>query len=181
MNNDLLAKEFFLVGKLLTYPSIELRKELEKIVEGDHPISSTLKQIDDKSFENLQGEYTRLFVTGYPKTPCSPYYSAYKTGLVVSEHTDILYNLYAKYGIEIPDEQFPDFIPILMEFMVLLLSNNKIEEAKSFHSKYITWLLVFSETIKDNTNIEYFNLISQNISNLLKMSTNFFNKVNIKE
>ncbi len=177
MNNELLAKEFFIVGKLLTYPSIELKKELENIVDIDHPVSNTLKQIDDKSFENLQGEYTRLFITGYPKTPCPPYYSAYKTGLVVSDHTDYLYNLYAEYGIEIPEGQFPDFIPVLMEFMVLLLSNDKIEDAKSFHSKYITWLLVFAENIKDNTSIEYFNLISKNISSLLKDSNDYFNSL----
>ena len=175
MNNESLAKEFFLVGKLFTYPTLEMKEELEKVVTEDS-FHNILSKVDSKNIENLQGEYTRLFVSGYPSTPCPPYFSAFKTGLVVSDHTDALYDIYDKYGIEIPEGQFPDFIPILMEFMVLLLSNNQDEESKTFYNKYISWLSEYSQNVKRNSKMDYFNLTSEKLDSLVKISKEYFNK-----
>ena len=178
MNFECMAQNFFVLSKLLTYPTKELKDEIKKIVENiknekkKENYSLILNILSDESNrENLEAEYTSLFITGYPKTPCPPYYSAYQTGLMVSEHTEELYDIYEKYGIELSNEQFPDFIPTMMEFLTLLLSNNLEEEAKGFYSKYLSWLSEFADNIKRNTKEEYFIEIS-------KVLKEFINEVN---
>jgi len=174
------AKEFFIIAKLLTYPTDELKDELKNIIDdSDFKNNDTIKSIlnylsNNEIIETLQAEYTRLFVTGYPKTPCPPYFSAYQTGLIVSEHTDKLYNLYEEYGVELSNEQFPDFIPTMLEFMTLFLTNEMYDEAKKFHKEYLSWLVEFADNIRRNTKEQYFLKIAELLKITIKKVNNIF-------
>ena len=174
MDLKLLAQEFFIFGKLLTYPTKELKEEIEKILillkdEGKKNLfTDILTSLNENDQDNLEAEYTSLFITGYPKTPCPPYFSAYQTGMIVSEHSEKLYNIYEEYGIELSNEQFPDFIPTMMEFMTLLLTNEQEKEAKEFYKEYLSWISEFSENIKRNTKEKYFLKIADELINFTK-------------
>ena len=181
MNTEILIQKFFILGKFLTYPTKELKDDIKKIIAQikDTETARKLKNIlafleNEENREELEAEYTSLFVTGYPKTPCPPYFSAYQTGMIVSDYTDKLYDLYEEYGIELSNEQFPDFIPIMMEFMTLLLTNDLNEEAKSFYKDYLSWLGEFSDNIKRNTKNEYFISIANELGDFIKEVNGFF-------
>jgi len=180
LNLEILTQKFFILGKLLTYPTKDLSIEIKKVIsqsknKGEFDlVEKILSYLDKTNIEHLESEYTSLFVTGYPKTPCPPYFSAYQTGLVVSDFTEELYKIYENYGIELSNEQLPDFIPIMMEFMTLLLSNNLEEEAKNFYDKYLSWVSVFAENIKKNTKEEYFINIANQLKSFIKDVDSFF-------
>jgi len=180
MDLQTLAQKFFIFGKLFTYPTKELKEEIEKILSqlkensGQESLKGIIKHLNEEKREALEGEYTSLFVTGYPKTPCPPYYSAYQTGMVVSDYTEKLYEIYEGYGIELSNEQFPDFIPIMLEFMTLLLTNELLKEAKEFYNEYLIWLTEFSENIKRNTQEEYFINIANQLNLFIKEVDVFF-------
>jgi len=174
MTSKTILQNFFILGKFLTYPTKELPDEililLKNMEENKYKKNyMELYEILKKEIRNeeLEAEYTSLFITGYPKTPCPPYYSVYKTGLMVSKHTEDLYNIYEKYGIELSNEQFPDFIPTMIEFLTLLLSNNMEEEAKKFHNEYLSWLTEFADNIKRNTKSLYFIKTATNLKNFI--------------
>lgn len=179
MNTETLAQKFFILGKFLTYPTKELKTDIENTIKQikDENTQKNFNEILiklDNNREELEGEYTSLFITGYPKTPCPPYFSAYQTGMVVSEYSNKLYDLYEEYGIELSNEQFPDFIPTMMEFMTLLLTNDLIEEAKDFYKEYLSWLDEFSSNIKRNTKNEYFIKIATELKSFIKNINDFF-------
>lgn len=180
MDLKTLSQKFFIFGKLLTYPTKELKEDIEKVLlllkeKSDQDLfKNIIKNLNDKKREVLEGEYTSLFITGYPKTPCPPYYSAHQTGLVVSEHSEELHNIYEEYGIELSNDQFPDFIPTMMEFMTLLLTNELVKEASKFYKKYLLWVSEFSENIKRNTENEYFINIANELIGFMKDVNIFF-------
>jgi len=177
---EILTQKFFVFGKLLTYPTKELSVEIKKVISQSKNkaefklIEEILFFLDKDNIETLEAEYTSLFVTGYPKTPCPPYFSAYQTGLVVSDFTEKLYELYEEYGIELSNKQLPDFIPIMMEFMTLLLSNELEKDAKDFYDKYLSWISIFAENIKRNTKEEYFINIANQLNSFIKDVDSFF-------
>jgi len=180
LNTEILAQKFFVLAKFLTYPTKELKDDIEKTISQikEENTQKTFNEIligFDNNREELEAEYTSLFITGYPKTPCPPYFSAYQTGMVVSEYSNKLYDLYEEYGIELSNEQFPDFVPTMMEFMTLLLTNDLEKEAKSFYKEYLSWLDEFSSNIKRNTKNEYFIKIANQLETFINDVNNFFN------
>ena len=182
LNTELLIQKFFILGKFLTYPTKELKDDIKKIIaqiknkDETKKLKNILSLLNNETYrEELEAEYTSLFITGYPKTPCPPYFSAYQTGMIVSDYSDKLYDLYEEYGIELSNEQFPDFIPTMMEFMTLLLTNDLLEEAKNFYKEYLSWLDEFSKNIKRNTKNEYFIMIANELDNFTKDINHFFN------
>lgn len=179
MNSQILAQKFFVFAKLLTYPTKELKEDIEKVVKqiNNEDDKKTFKNIIaklDNNREELEGEYTALFITGYPKTPCPPYFSAYQTGMIVSEYSEKLYDLYEEYGIELSNEQFPDFLPTMMEFMTLLLTNELKKEAENFYNEYLSWTNEFSKNIKRNAKEDYFIEIAEQLNVFTKEVNNYF-------
>ena len=81
---------------------------------------------------------------------------------------------YEEYGIELSNKQLPDFIPIMMEFMTLLLSNELEKDAKDFYDKYLSWISIFAENIKRNTKEEYFINIANQLNSFIKDVDSFF-------
>ncbi len=122
-------------------------------ISGIKNLKQSLKTLTDKKLDEWQGIYTSLFISGYPKTPLHPYESFYKEGLLVSESSDEIAQIYQDCGIEIFDEkEFPDFITFELEFASFIIENQQgcLPVFKEFFFEHLfTWIFDFFSDVQN--------------------------------
>ena len=119
--NEILQKSI----EMMSHSYTNLNKHGYRIF-GIKNLRNALGELSTKKLDEWQGIYTSLFISGYPSTPLHPYESFYKEGLLVSESTDQINQIYKDCGVEIVDnKEFPDFIVFEMEFASFLIENQE--------------------------------------------------------
>lgn len=79
-----------------------------------------LAQLECMPLDQIQGEYTRLFISGYPCVACPPYESVYREGEMCGEVTESIILEYSSWGLVC--EEHVDHAGAELEFMAFLLS-----------------------------------------------------------
>lgn len=69
--------------------------------------------------DELQAEYTRLFVSGMPTTPCRLVEAVHREGVLVGEATEEAASMYLRFGLEVKDRE-PDHLTAELEFLAYL-------------------------------------------------------------
>jgi len=164
------SKAFMTPKKELLVFLEEIEKDLKELDYRKYTdinvneIINALRQTDDNK---LATEYVSLFINKYPKVPCPPHESYFRSEslydpLVITD----LNNFYSKMGLE-PKNSFGDHISNIFEYMfILLLSENITEEEKTkternFFLKHIaSWIMKLTECIKKNTREDYYNTLA---------------------
>lgn len=108
-----------------------LRKRLQEITgekekAGFEPL---LRLFEQENNEQLQGEYTRLFVTGYPKTPCPPYESFFMEGRLLGPNSTKVQAIYEEWGMTC-DTGLVDHISTELEFLAFLASAATLDSTR---------------------------------------------------
>lgn len=95
-------------------------------ITGIRNFKKSLKELSNKTKNELQGTYTSLFVSNYPSVPLHPYESYYKEGLLVSESSNELNQIYSDCGLETFDnKEFPDLVTFELEFAAFLIEHTE--------------------------------------------------------
>ncbi len=97
--------------------------------------------------EELQAEYTRMFISAYPKLLCPPYESFYREGLVYGSSMVATGEWYRKQGLDFTFEGEPaDHVSVELEFLA-------IRDDRAFLEKLREWIYQFTERVKNNSAI----------------------------
>lgn len=76
--------------------------------------AAALDELNALPLEHWQAEHTRLFINGYPRTPCPPFESAYRQGQMGGTAGADLQSLYHALGLE-ADPALADYLGTLLE------------------------------------------------------------------
>ncbi len=177
-------------SKLFSYPDKELIdlllsgaiSELFKIL---NPNDSNFNKIDkwSKSFNNkhdlleeLQVEYTRLFINTFPTLPAPMYKSFYDDNELFGRSVGELLDTYEQYGFEVSEEEneLPDNLALLLEF-IYRLDEEKISEEKQcdFIEKFIlSWTPKLEIKINENTELDFYKVLITSLNNFIKEDVN---------
>ena len=143
---DVVAKSIELVN---THYSA-LNKSGYKIT-GIRNLKKGFAEMKNLKLDEWQGTYTSLFISNFPSTPLHPYESFYKEGLLVSESSDELVQIYRECGLEIFDsKEFPDSITFEMEFASFILENQDgcLPVFKQFFFEHLfSWIYNFFDDL----------------------------------
>jgi TorA maturation chaperone TorD len=111
----------------------------------------------------LQAEYTRLFISGYPKTPCPPYESAYREGRLMGQANAATRALYSEWGMVI-EPPLADHLATEFEFLAFLLTLAQTtpevaDQALAARTAFLTehlgqWLPQFAADLQAHTRFE---------------------------
>lgn len=89
---------------LLSYPSKDWLYELENIERYLEKEKNDFFKFSQffKNFplQELQEEYTNLFISSFPTLPCPPYESYYREGLLLGETSQEVLDYYEKTGFQ---------------------------------------------------------------------------------
>jgi len=99
--------------------SVEWSDQMSRLLED---WAASLEGLKSEPLEEVQYEYTRLFVNGYPKTACPPYESVYREGTMLGESAMDVYLIYRDWGLEVSEEEAGDHLAVMLEFLYYLAS-----------------------------------------------------------
>ena len=108
------------LAMLLAMPEAGALEALREISSQEPWLSEPIAELESLPLERWQAEHTRLFVSGYPKTPCPPFESAYRQGNMGGTAALDLQGLYRRAGLE-AGETPPDYLGTQLEFAAYLL------------------------------------------------------------
>ncbi len=129
-----------------------------------YPTEATLGQIRDMSnkngdvagllsrdalqaipLEEIQAEYTRMFISAYPQLLCPPYESYYREGLVYGNSSVAAHEWYRRHGLDFTFEgEPPDHVSIELEFLA-------ITKDVAFLEKLREWIYEFTKRVKNHS------------------------------
>ncbi len=133
---------------LFSYPTEEnVRKIRELSRTGAVTGLRSGEVLSSVPLEAAQAEYTRLFISTYPKLLCPPYESCYREGLVYGNSSIEVGEWYRKCGLDfICESEPPDLLSVELEFLAIM-------KDRAFLEKLREWIYKFTESVKNNSNI----------------------------
>ena len=108
------------LGGLLALPGHDALEALAEAAALEPWLADSLPELQAIGLEQWRGEYTRLFISGYPKTPCPPFESAYRQGSMGGAAVEDLEQIYRRLGLQ-STEMPADFLGTMLECAAYLL------------------------------------------------------------
>jgi len=131
VKDELRTVMYRLLGYAFTYPDAEFTSRLRDLLGKTHldiwgndelPLAALLREVkslEEVPLDQLQGEYTRLFISNYPHLPCPPYESAYRERTLMGRTAEAVHDLYQRWGLEV-EGRMADHAGAELEFMAFL-------------------------------------------------------------
>jgi len=130
-------------------------------------LESPVDQLQEIPLEEWQAEHTRLFINGYPNTPCAPFESIYRHGRMEGPACDELVRLYTDAGISASDDIPADYLGTMLEFAAMLLERETPEanlQLTALREKHLTsWLPQFSERLLQETRLKLYRSLGEKL------------------
>ncbi len=153
-----------------------LEHKLEDIEEHKSELHSLINLFKAEDLETLQGEYTRLFITGYPKTPCPPYESVELEGRIMGKAAEAVEKNYKEWGMSV-EPGILDHISTELEFCAFLLSASMLEEETALEATkaynafkenhLVVWLPGFLSKLENSTNFVVYRQLAHLVRQLV--------------
>ncbi len=137
---------FRLFSLLFAYPAPDVMESIRKLSE-DKSISKfeSVGLLGSINIEDLQAEYTSLFVNSYPTLTCPPYESFYREGTLYGSAVSEVKDIYREYRLEyIYAGEPPDHISVELDFLAETGDEN-------FKNRMQEWIPQFVEAVKKNS------------------------------
>jgi len=138
-----------------------LREKQEHIEKNRETFETLTGMFEQENNEQLQGEYTRLFITGYPNTPCAPYESVFLEGRMLGTCCRKIQLHYEEWGMTV-DPGLVDHISTELEFLAFLASAATLDETRedarhtyhAFIQDHLSrWLPLFSGKLSSHAKL----------------------------
>jgi TorA maturation chaperone TorD len=173
--NQLLSDLYLFLSRTMCYPENDFLTDefldayedlLEKLeLHQEKKQLRSWRNEDDHLLQNLQIEYTRLFINAVPHVIASPYASVYQK----SDHdlqgalTEKTREFYRSQGYDISNTAEPaDHIRFELEFLAALVHNGKTDEEKQFLQQlFRPWFPQFRDRVLQGSNHPFYTIAVQ--------------------
>lgn len=117
------SQKLLILAGLLAFPEPDAREALRDLLPLAPWLAEPLAELDRLPLDQWQGEHTRLFTSGYPKTPCPPFESVYRQGRMGGTVVAELEALYRRAGLEARGAP-ADYLGTLLECLAILAAGD---------------------------------------------------------
>ena len=121
--------ELQLLSGLLASPEEESLALLEQMAPAFPWLEPAVEELRGMPLDRWQGEHTRLFINGIPKTVCPPFESAWRQKSMGGFAESELVELYRRAGLA-ADDAPPDYLGTMLECAAFLnLASGETQKA----------------------------------------------------
>lgn len=115
----------------------------------------------DDILEDLQVEYTRLFINGVPHVAAPPYGSVYLEKTLRGPYSDNILAYYRSLGYNLTETaDLPDSLIHQLEFLSFLAEDNNREKEEEFLARFfLPWFSVFASKVKEEAQHPFYRTI----------------------
>jgi TorA maturation chaperone TorD len=96
---DTLSTELRILASLLGAPDMDAKEAVQELSAYYGWLRPAAEELDTLPLGEWQAEHTRLFISGYPTTPCPPFESAYLSGRMYGPQAQALKDLYRRLNL----------------------------------------------------------------------------------
>lgn len=127
------------------------------------------------SLDQIQGEYTRLFINAFSHVPCPPYESACREGELMGDAAMQVAEEYRAWGVIVESEKV-DHVGVELEFVAFLLTLNAPEAyatASTFCTQHLLrWLPRFADNQKHESHLAFYRMLAELLTAVLRRELN---------
>ncbi len=133
---------------IFTFPTRETLQALRELSEEARPAGlHGADRLWAVSLDELQAEYTRLFISAYPRLYCPPYESYYREGVVYGNASLEVGEWYQKSGLDYSYQgQPPDLVSAELDYLALT-------DDGEFLARMKEWIFEFTARIKEHSSV----------------------------
>ena len=162
-------EELTLLAWLLGAPTPESPSLLGEAASRHPWLRQSAEALRHIALERWQSEHTRLFLNGYPETPCPPFQSAFRRGSFDGREADQLYHLYRQAGLVATPDLPADYLGTILEFGAWCLHHGEHSLWRTLHAAHIAgWVGDFAETLQRETRFPLYRVLAQRLVRLAR-------------
>ena len=140
-------KYFKLFSLIFSYPSQDVVEEIRRMADEFPELKPALERFTGTDLEELQVEYTRLFISDHPTLLCPPYESYYREGIVYGNASVEVREFYGSRGLDyVYESEPPDHISVELDFLAITGDREFLERLKE-------WVFEFTRRVKEHSDI----------------------------
>ena len=133
-------------------------------------LEPSLPELQRIPLEHWQAEYTRLFISAYPRIPCPPYESAYRQGTMGGIFVDELADLYRRAGLQAVDVP-ADYLGTMLECAAYLKETSRDELFTELTEEHLGWWIPrFARDLVDHAGLDFYRVLGRQIGALIPES-----------
>jgi TorA maturation chaperone TorD len=155
------TKTLRLHGLILCMPDHESLSLLQSLSQEQSWMRAGLHELSLLPLQQWQGEYTRLFVSGFPKTAAPPFESVYRHQAMHGPVVEQLHDLYRDAGLSI-GEMPADYLGTQLEFAAHLAASDHPRaadwQARLWQNHLLKWLPRFIADLSQNSQLLIYRL-----------------------
>ena len=141
------SRHFKLFSLIFSYPRQDVIDEIKQMADDFPELRSALQRFTGMDLEELQVEYTRLFVSHHPTLLCPPYESYYREGIVYGNASVEVREIYESRGLSyVYESEPPDHISVELDFLAITGDEEFLERLKE-------WVFEFTRRVKEHSDI----------------------------
>ncbi len=158
-----LAEIYRFLAQSMRYPEsswfnddfLSVFKELLVQLEWHDHQKALPAKITDAILEDIQVDYTRLFINGIPHVIAPPYASIYIDGTLNSTTADKTREYFRKHGFDITTNEFPDYLVTELDFMALLEDEKEGSSEEFLRFYFRPWFDKFRDLVLDEGHVSF--------------------------
>jgi len=158
-----------LLAGLLAAPGEESLAVLEALDGELRWLDQARRELAEMALDEWRAEHARLFINGFPCTPCLPFQSAHLDGLMPGPSTVAVNALYRQLGLEIED-MFPDYLGAMLECAAYLADASPPQEAENilWRNHLLRWLPAYAETLQAESRLALYRGLGRELAMLCR-------------
>ncbi|MCB2264354.1 MAG: molecular chaperone TorD family protein [Candidatus Thiosymbion ectosymbiont of Robbea hypermnestra] len=156
-----------ILAALLAMPEDDALDALRDMLPAAPWLEPSLPELARIPLTHWQAEYTRLFISAYPRTPCPPYESAYRQGIMDGPPTTELADLYRRAGLQALDLP-ADYLGTMLECAAYLKEQGLDGLLRELTEEHLgLWLPRFARDLCDQAELALYRALGEQLGALI--------------
>lgn len=163
-----LSTELRILASLLGAPDMDAKEAVLELAGYYKWLQPAVEELESMSLEDWQAEHTRLFVSGYPTTPCPPFESAYLSGRMHGPQEQALKDLYRRMGM-MSDGAPADYLGTLLECASMVNTNPEVGRdcwSELWDGHIARWVPRFCRELQSESRMALYRIVAQRLCEL---------------
>ncbi|RCX32167.1 TorD/DmsD family molecular chaperone [Thioalbus denitrificans] len=155
---------------LLAAPAEESLEAVRGLAVHQPWLAPVLEELEREPLAHWQAEHTRLFISGFPRTPCPPFASAWREGQLHGHAAMEQAGLYGRAGLA-PAPGLPaDYLGTTLEFAAHLLERGDPDAAgllrELWEGHLVNWIPAFGDTLEQESRLQLYRAVGARLQRL---------------
>ncbi|MBF0624082.1 MAG: molecular chaperone TorD family protein [Magnetococcales bacterium] len=163
--------EIALLAGLLAQPGADSLEALHDLLPRAPWLQGAVAELAALPLAQWQGEHTRLFLNGVPRTPCPPFASAWRKGTMGGDIATAARLLFRQAGLEPRGELPPDYLGTLLEGAALLASRGDAPSGalleRLWQEQILPWVPDWAQALEQASGLLLYRVLARRLAILL--------------